>query len=78
MKLPRSVRLLLALGVVVLGLAALLLILTIGDAVFSIDARLAAYPRWIAWAWWGGLSFIGLAVGWLAWRLLVPRPSAKA
>lgn len=73
MNLPRSVRVLLALGVVVLGLAALLLILSIGEAAFTIEARLAAYADWVGLAWWSGLTLIGLVVGFVVWRLLVPR-----
>lgn len=73
----RWLRVLLALGVVVLGLAALLLLLTLGDAAFSIDARLESYPTWVRWAWWGGIGLLGLGVAILAWRLLLPPRSKR-
>jgi predicted GTPase len=63
----------LALAVVVLALGALLLVLAIGEAVFTIDARLDAHPAWIAALWWGGVGLIGLLGGLLVWRLLMPR-----
>lgn len=75
--LTRGVRILLALGVVVLGLAALLLLLAIGQAAFTIDARLADYPNWVGITWWGGLALLGLIVGVVAWRLLLPKRRAR-
>lgn len=73
MNLPRSVRVLLALGVVVLGLAALLLVLVIGEAAFTIKAHLDDYADWVGLVWWSGLILLGLIVGVVVWRLLVPK-----
>jgi hypothetical protein len=67
-----------ALAVVVLALGSLLLILAIGEAVFTIDARLDALPPWVATLWWGGIGLIGLAGGLIVWRLLMPKRRQKA
>ncbi len=81
MNLPRSVRVLIALGVLVLGLAALLLLLTLGEAALNIQANLAQAPPWVGYAWWGALALTGLFTGWLMWRIIRPpvrRPPAIA
>lgn len=75
MNLPRSVRVLIALAMLVLGLAALLLVLTISEATLSIQAHLEARPAWISFMWWGALAGGGLVFGWILWRLLRPRPA---
>ncbi|MCB1774721.1 MAG: 50S ribosome-binding GTPase [Gammaproteobacteria bacterium] len=73
MKLPRSLRVLIALGVVVLCLAALLLVLVISEATLNIQARLDEAPAWLGYAWWGLLAAIGVGGGWFTWRILRPR-----
>jgi len=72
MDLPRSVRVLIALAVLVLSLAALLLVLTISEATLNIQAHLAEAPTWLRQGWWGLLTVAGLLVGWLLWRVLRP------
>ena len=72
MNLPRSVRVLVAMGVLVLGLAALLLILTISEATLSIQSHLQQAPAWFAYAWWGMIASASLLTGWLLWRILRP------
>lgn len=73
MNLPRSLRVLIALGVLVLSLAAMLLLLVISEATLNIQARLDEAPAWLGYAWWGLLATIGVAGGWITWRLLRPR-----
>ena len=78
MALSRSLRVLLALGVLVLALGALLLLLVIGESALNVQARLAEGPAWARWAWWGLLGSGSLAVGALLWRLLLPRSRRPA
>lgn len=77
MNLPRSARVLIALAVLVLSLAALLLVLTISEATLNIQARLAEVPAWLRYGWWSLLASAGLLVGWLLWRILRPRTTLK-
>jgi GTP-binding protein EngB required for normal cell division len=72
MNLPRSLRVLIALGVLVLSLAALLLVLVISEATLNIQARLDEAPAWLGYAWWGLLAAIGILGGWFTWRVLRP------
>ena len=74
MNLPRSVRILIAMGVLVLSLAALLLILTISETTLNIRSHLERAPAWFGYAWWGMIVTASLLTGWLLWRIL--RPSA--
>jgi GTP-binding protein EngB required for normal cell division len=76
MKLSRGVRLLIAMGITVLGLAALLLLLTLGETTLTIHTRLAAAGGWAQAAFWGALGLFGALIGTLLWRLL--RPSREA
>lgn len=78
MNLPRSLRVLIALAVVVLSLAALLLVLTIGEATLSIKTHLSDAPAWLRQGWWLFLGLGGLLVGWLLWRILRPSPAQPA
>ncbi|MCG6965638.1 MAG: 50S ribosome-binding GTPase [Chromatiaceae bacterium] len=73
MPLPRSIRLLIAMAVLVLSLAALLLVLTISEVTLNIHARLLEAPGWLRYAWWGLLAAASLLVTWLLWRILRPR-----
>jgi GTP-binding protein EngB required for normal cell division len=77
MNLPRSVRVLIALAVLVLSLAALLLVLTISEATLNIQAHLEDAPIWLRQGWWGLLAIASLLVGWLLWRILRPRPRLR-
>ena len=77
MNLPRSARVLVALAVLVLSLAALLLVLTISEATLNIQARLAEVPAWLRYGWWGLLAVAGLLLGWVLWRVLRPRVAAR-
>ena len=61
MNLPRSVRVLIAMAVLVLSLAALLLMLTISEATLNIQAHLRDSPRWLKYGWWGLLATFGPA-----------------
>ena len=70
MKMPRSVRILFAMAVIVLGLAALLLLLTISESMLTIRAHLATSEPWLAAAWWGLAGALALLVTWLVWRIL--------
>ena len=78
MNLPRSVRVLIAMGVLVLSLAALLLILTISEATLSIRSHLEQAPAWFGYAWWGMIGSASLFSGWLLWRILRPSSPNKA
>ena len=73
MNLPRSVRVLIAMAVLVLSLAALLLVLTISEATLNIQAHLENAPTWLKYGWWGLITVAGLLIGWLLWRILRPR-----
>ena len=72
MNLPRSVRVLIAMAVLVLSLAALLLVLTISEATLNIQAHLDDAPTWLKYGWWGLITVAGLLIGWLLWRILRP------
>ena len=61
-------------GILVLGLGALLLLLIIGESAFTIQMRLETQPGWLSLAWWGLLAALGILLGWLLWRVLRPRP----
>ncbi len=74
MNLPRSLRILIAMAILVLGLAALLLLLVIGESALIIRVHLEALPPWLGVLWWGALAALGILLGWLLWRLLRPAP----
>jgi uncharacterized protein len=74
MALPRSVRVLIALGVVVLSLAALLLVLVISEATLNIQARLDQAPGWLRYIWWTLLTSGGIITAFVVWRVLRPKP----
>ena len=77
MNLPRSVRVLIAMAVLVLSLAALLLVLTISEATLNIQAHLERAPSWLRYGWWVLITVAGMLTGWLLWRILRPgRPNA--
>jgi len=78
MTLPRSIRIVIAMAILVLGLAALLLALTISEATLNIQARLSEAPGWLRYGWWGLIALFGLFVTWLLWRTLRPRPHRAA
>ncbi|MCB1800899.1 MAG: 50S ribosome-binding GTPase [Gammaproteobacteria bacterium] len=73
MNLPRSVRFLIAMAVFVLGLAAMLLLLTISESVLTIQTHLEASSPVVRVAWWGLAGLLTLAVTWLVWRILQPK-----
>ncbi|MGB5251889.1 MAG: GTPase [Sedimenticolaceae bacterium] len=77
MNLSRSVRVLIALAVLVLSLAALLLLLTISEATLNVQARLAEAPAWLGFIFWGLIGGGGLLSGWLLWRVLRPRAKVR-
>jgi predicted GTPase len=77
MSLPRSIRILVAMAILVLGLAAILLILVISEATLNIQARLDASPVWLKYAWWSFVTSVCLLVTWLVWRFL-HQPDDKA
>lgn len=75
MNLPRSIRILIAMAVLVLGLAALLLLLTISEATLNIQAHLDRASPLLRVGWWSLVGIVGLALTWLLWRILRPRPA---
>jgi GTP-binding protein EngB required for normal cell division len=77
MNLPRSLRVLIALAILVLALAALWLVLSLSEATLNIQSRLRDAPFWIAYAWWGLLATGGLLFGWVVWRILRPPPRKR-
>ena len=77
MNLPRSLRVLIAMAILVLGLAALLLLLVIGESTLTIRAHLENLPLWASLLWWGILSTLGATLGWLLWRVLRPTPPSR-
>lgn len=72
MNVSNGVRILLALAVLVLGLGALLLLLVISESTLTVQARLADAPSWMTYAWWGLLGMVGLLIGFVIWRILMP------
>lgn len=78
MNLPRSVRVLIAMGVLVLSLAALLLVLIISESTLNIQAHLEQAPAWFNYAWWGMIASASALTGWLLWRILRPSSSKTA
>jgi GTP-binding protein EngB required for normal cell division/uncharacterized protein (DUF697 family) len=78
MNLPRSVRVLIAMAVLVLSLAALLLLLTISEATLNIRAHLANSPAWMSFGWWATVAAVSAFTGWLLWRILRPGPRHQA
>ncbi|MCB1725590.1 MAG: 50S ribosome-binding GTPase [Gammaproteobacteria bacterium] len=78
MKLARSIRILIAMAVFVLGLAALLLLLTISESLLTIQAHLEASSPWLRGAWWMIAGALSLLVTWLVWRLLSPSRNRAA
>lgn len=76
-KLPRSVRILIALGVLVLSLLTLLLVLTISESTLTIQSHLEDASPWVRYIWWGLLIAGGALSGWLVWRILRPRKAAE-
>jgi len=78
MNLPRSIRILIAMAVLVLGLATLLLLLTISEATLNIQARLAEGPYWLRTLWWGLIALFGLLLTWVLWSVLRRRPGRAA
>lgn len=75
MNLPRSVRILVAMAILVLGLAALLLLLTISEATLNIQAHLDRGPPWLRIAWWGLIAGVSLLTTWVVFRVLRnPKP----
>lgn len=77
MNLPRSIRVLIAMAVLVLGLAALLLLLTISEATLNIRAHLDEAPAWLRIGWWTMIGTVSLLTGWLLWRILRPGKQAR-
>ena len=77
MNLPRSVRVLIAMAVLVLSLAALLLVLTISEATLNIQAHLEDAPTWLKYGWWGLITVAGLLTGWLLRAVMCCRTSAQ-
>lgn len=78
MSLPRSIRIVIAMAILVLGLAALLLALTISEATLNIQARLSEAPGWLRYGWWGLIALFSLFITWLLWRTLRPGPRRRA
>ncbi|WP_078119306.1 GTPase [Thiosocius teredinicola] len=76
-KLPRSIRTLIALAVLVLSLLALLLVLTISESTLTVQSHLENSSPWLRYGWWGLMMLGGLLSGWLVWRVLNPRKRTK-
>lgn len=77
MTLPRSLRILIAMAIAVLGLGVLLLFLTISESMLTIRGQLAAQAIWVQAAFWGLLGLLGLVFGGLLWLLLRPSKSGS-
>lgn len=75
MKLPRSIRILIAMAVFVLGLAGMLLLLTISESLLTIQTHLESSSPWVRAAWWSLAGLLSLFVTWLIWRVLRPTRS---
>ena len=78
MNLPRSIRVLIAMAVLVLGLAALLLLLTISEATLNIQAHLDEAPAWLRFGWWAIIGAVSLLTGWILWRILRPDTQSRS
>ena len=78
MQLSKGLRVLVALAVAVLFLGGLLLVVLLTESFLNVQARLSEQADWLSYAWWGALGAVSLGVGWLLWRLLVPRRRRKA
>ena len=78
MILPRSLRILIAMAIAVLGLAALLLFLTISEAMLTIRAQLGTQEIWVQTFFWGVLGLLGIVFGGLLWYLLRPSRNRSA
>jgi GTPase SAR1 family protein/membrane protein implicated in regulation of membrane protease activity len=74
----RGIRILLALGVLVLTLGGFLLVLLITESALNVQTQLAERGGWLGMVWWGALAVVSLMVGGLLWRLLLPRRKRTA
>jgi GTP-binding protein EngB required for normal cell division len=74
-KLP-STRILIAIGLIVLFLFALVAILFITDLSFSVWEHLQQKPAWLIWIYVGVIVLVSFVFGRIAWRLLMPRKKA--
>lgn len=77
MKLPRSLRVLIAMAILALALVVLLLVLTISEATLNIQHHLENAPTWLASTWWIGITLVGLGFGWVLWRILAPARKSR-
>ncbi len=68
-----STRILIAIGLTILFLLALVAILFITDLSFSVWEHLQQKPDWLIWAYIAGIVLVSFVFGRVAWRLLVPR-----
>jgi hypothetical protein len=72
MQLSRLVKILIAIGVVLLFFMALVLLLYLTQTAFELWAHLRETPGWFLAAYAAGLAGISAATGWLVWKLLRP------
>lgn len=73
MHISRIFRILLALIVILLSLLLLIVLFYLTDFAFVIWERLSQVPIWIVVPYFAGILTAAVGVGWMLWRILVPR-----
>jgi GTP-binding protein EngB required for normal cell division len=76
MAVQRTLRILVALGVVLASLLVLVVLLVLTETAFSVWHYLRELPGWFVYSYAGGLLALLVLVGTLLWRLLGPRRQA--
>jgi len=79
MQVSRLIRILLALAVGLLSLLLLIVLLYLTQSAFEVWGHLKQTPGWFLAAYAAGLLGLAAGIGWILWRLLMPRrrPAAR-
>lgn len=77
MQVSRLIRVLLALAVGLLSLLLLIVLLYVTESAFAVWEHLKQTPGWFLTLYSTGLLILAGGVGWLLWRLLLPRRRAS-